>query len=544
MKSTLIALVFVAFTAACNTEPTAPVPAAVAAPVAKADASVTIAHDASTPAADTSSVKNTATVSATATVTTAPTATVSVTATNTVIAPSGAGSTDTGKATGTSTGTSTGSNADAGAIANHDVAPVPSPGAPLVVNVDAAQVRVPTPDGEICSNGIDKACGIDAGASDSVAPTVELPVCSLTDMNNLPAGVAIPFFVTATDNTGLTVCAFYLNAVEIGPISAFGTNATLEQDITLTNGTNTVFVICFDNAGNQGRSVTLTVKTAVVTTDAGFIKPSADALAAVDAQPVTPDMHVVTADAHVNADAAPAPTVVPDADDDIDTLVATDTLVASADAQAPADAKSALTDATTVGCYALVNNQYMTIPYGQAIVCAEGSLAGEQKCQNDGTLTACVATGTAPSNLRAVIDCHLDKVTLSGDVVDNLFPSSTDETAVTEICLVGDGIGGMDSSNQEHCLPYQADSSYEYVFGNLSFGKAIYRITFFGVTVQSATTGAVRWSNNNPTLGSDGTNGIPMMANDPSNQCSITTAIIIDGDTAKLIVDGTKAAPQ
>jgi|GEM_PF-5762271 len=469
-----------------------------------------------------------------------------------------------------------------------DTAPVVAP----IVQDDAPPACVPDPSGEICGNGLDDNCNglIDEGCpapdasvkpacfeaetrdcnqtvggmvytgkkqcvngkftaclnlvppapkpdtTDRTAPTVALPVCSLADTADLPAGLAIPFYADAEDDTNLLACQFYLNANELGIQSVTGKSLTLEQDITLPVGTSTIFVICFDAVGNEGQSVTLTVKTG--SSDAG-VQPKADAQVSADTKPAV-DTVVASADTQVPVDTTPTP--APDAGTDTlnatDTLVAADTLPASLDTTPVSADAIPQGDAGSAGCFALVNNQYMTVPFGQAIVCAIGSLSGSQTCQADGTLSACTATGTAKSNLRAVVNCRLDKVVLSGDVVDNLFPSPNDTTAVLQVCLVGDGIDGMIASNRNHCLPYVADSSHQYVFDNLGFGAALYRITFFGVTVQTASTGQVLWSNNNPDLGLAGTNGIPIMANDSNNLCSITRKIIA-GDTAKLVVNGT-----
>lgn len=591
MKLNALSALFVAtLVVACGpvaTPPGSSAPIADAAFVPKPDAAPVATPDASVPVADTAPV-NTSTATVTATNPANPTNDAGGTVINITV---NVGSTDstTNTATGTNTGTgtktatATGTNPDAAAVtvvadAKPSVSPDADPpsklDATVVVEDDAPLACVPNPSGEICGNGLDDNCNglIDEGCpapdagtapvcsgsetqdcnqtigstvytgkkqcvngkftaclnlvppapkpdtTDHTSPTVALPVCSMSDTANLPAGLAIPFYADAKDDTNLLACQFYLNANELGVQSVTGTSLTLEQDITLPVGTNTIFVICFDAAGNEGQSVTLTVKAVSVSSDAG-VQLKADAQVPADTKPA-PDTLVAAIDTQVPTDTTPTP--VPDAG--TDTLVVADTLP--------------LGDAGSAGCFVLVNNQYMTIPYGQAIVCAIGSLSGSQTCQADGTPSVCTATGTAKSNLRAVVNCRLNQVVLSGDVVDNLFPSPNDTTALTDICLAGDGIDGMIASNRNHCLPYVADSSHQYVFDNLGFGAALYRITYFGVTQQTATTGQVRWSNNNPDLGLAGTNGVPIMANDTSNLCSITRKII-DGDTAKLVVNGT-----
>lgn len=595
LSALVIATTLVVACGPVATPPGSSAPVSDAAVALKADAAPVAAPDASAPLPDTAPANtNTVTTSATNTANAANDA-----GGTTIIITVNVGSTDstTNTATGVNTGTTTatGTNPDAAATVVADAKPTASPDAAPSGKLDATAVPendaplacVPDPSGEICGNGLDDNCNglIDEGcptpdagvkpvcsgsetqdcsqtigstvytgkkqcvngkftaclnlvppapkpdATDHAAPTVALPVCSLADTNNLPAGLAIPFYVEAKDDTNLLACEFYLNADELGIQYVAGTSQTLEQDITLPVGTSTVFVICFDAAGNQGQSVVLTVKT--VSTDAG-VQPKADALPSIDTKPAA-DTFVATSDTQVPVDTTPTPA----ADAGTDTLAAaTDTLVASTDTTPPQG------DAVVAGCDTLVNNQYARVPYGQAVVCAAGSLSGSQTCQTDGTMSVCTATGTVRSNLRAVINCRLNKVVLSGDVVDSLFPMSSDTTAVTDICLVGDGVqdvygnGGMIATNRTHCLPYHSDSSYQYVFSDLTFGAALYRITFFGVTVQGATTQQVRWMNDNPDLGLSGTNGIPIMVSDPNNLCAITRKIV-EGETAKLVVNGT-----
>jgi hypothetical protein len=574
----LSALVVVSFITACGAVETP------SAPASQTDAAVALKPDAAS-AATTATAVTTSTATSTVAATGG-----SVTNVNTDTNVGTGGNTGTGGSVGTGgnagTVASTATNADAGSTIVADAKPATAPDSVSagkadgsVVVDDAPLACVPNPSGEICGNGLDDNCNglIDEGCgpapecsgtetqdcnqtiggtvytgkkqcvngkftaclnlvppapkpdtTDHNAPTVALPICSLADTTNLPVGIAIPFYVSVSDDTGLNACQFYLNAEGLGGQGVSGTSASLEQDITLAGGTSTIFVICFDTAGNAGQSVTLTVK--AVSSDAG-VQLNADALPSVDTKPAA-DTFVASPDAQAPVDTTPAPA----ADAGTDTLNATDTLVA-------ADTKP-LGDAGSAGCFALVNNQYMTIPFGQAIVCAAGSLSGSQTCQTDGTLTACTPTGTAKSNLRAVINCRLDKVVLSGDVMDNLFPSLTDTSPLLQICLVGDGVvdengnGGMINTFRKFCQSYYPDSSHQYIFNGLTFGAALYRITFYGVTEQTASTGQVRWSNNNPDLGNVGTNGIVAMANDPNNLCSITRQTI-GGETAKLVVNGT-----
>ena len=549
----LVGLIIATLAAACGPVETPPGRSASAADAAvsiiKADAASALASEAA-PAAAANTATSTSTVTSTATpagtVTASNDASMGINITFFIVTTDTTTDTASGTDTGTKTSAAIAIVPDAGTANVADAKPTTSPEAdppskPDAANIvenDAPLACVPNPSGEICGNGLDDNCNglIDEGCPtpdpvaapkpapiDQTAPTVALPVCSLADTTSLPAGVAIPFYAAATDDTFLLACAFYLNANKLGIQSVTGKSLTLEQDITLPVGTSTIFVICSDAAGNEGQSVALTVK--AVSSDAG-VQLKADALPSADTKPAA-DTFVAAADTQVSIDTTPTP--IPDA--------GTDTLVVSTDAAPQGDAGSA-------GCFALVNNQYITVPYGQAIVCAAGSLSGSQTCKTDGTLTECTATGTVRSNLRTVVNCRLDKVVLSGDVVDGLFPMSSDTTALTDICLVGDGVqdvygnGGMIATNRTHCLPYHSDSSYQYVFTDLTFGAALYRITFFGVTVQGATTQLVRWMNDNPDLGLSGTNGIPIMVSDPNNLCAITRKIVY-GETAKLVVNGT-----
>ena len=375
---------------------------------------------------------------------------------------------------------------------------------------------------KVCTNGKFGSCqnlvapaSPDAG-TDKVQPVVSTPRCGLSDTSNLPAGVPIPFYVDATDDVGVTSCSFFVNSTLAPGTSVLEASGSWRLNIVLSVGNATINVRCLDASGNGGVPTTLlTVK--AVGSDGGVSTdtlPSADALPAID-------------------------TLVPS-----DTQVAADT-IASIDTQVRADA---IQSPTT--CFVLVNNQYMSIPIGQQIVCAYGTLAGTQQCGADGKMTPCAATGNTVSELKAVVNCSLTKVTLSGNVAGNLFLSPTDTSPLKEICLVGDGINGMTPGNRTHCLPYDPDSNHAYEFGKQLAGSqdvinlvkgSVYRITYVGVTQQTAITGEVRWAFNNtdPTTGTAGTNGLPVMANDPANLCWVTSETIL-GDTGKLIVDGRK----
>jgi hypothetical protein len=303
------------------------------------------------------------------------------------------------------------------------------------------------------------------------------PISGVSNVYGIPSGVQTPFYVNANDESGIASCSLMVDGAIIGTVTV-PENGSYRFNIALISGAHVITASCRDLAGNVGFSP-------------------------------LPGLSVVA----INSDAG----------------IATDTQVADT---------LPVTDTTQSGCIINIGFNVSVVPHGQTLVCAAGVFEGVQTCFN-GTLSPCVPTGTAESKIKAAIDCRLNKIELTGNVIGNLFPSKFGNTRpVTKICLIGDGeqLGGMSPENGKNCLSYTADSSRVYTFNNflLTTGGA-YRITFIGFT----DLGEVRWANNNPDRdGADtgGTNGNPLLSSLTGNLCKITREVILGGP-ANLLLD-------
>jgi hypothetical protein len=135
----------------------------------------------------------------------------------------------------------------------------------------------------------------------------------------------------------------------------------------------------------------------------------------------------------------------------------------------------------------------------QSCACTNGNANCTQTCQYVASgyyWSDCSGGSVSPAG-SAYVSCTLTNtnsdlgtVTVSGDVLGNLFNPNNDTSAVYEICLVGDASLGGWTGNRTHCQNY--GSGYTYTWTNLSFPSSVNRFTFLGVT----NNGGERWSDN------------------------------------------------
>jgi hypothetical protein len=223
----------------------------------------------------------------TANVTNTVTNTVTATNTSTVKLDAGTMVVDTAPVnTGTPTSIATATNTS---TVKFDAAPVQSPDTAPVLQPDTAVV--------VTDGGV-----VDAPVQtpDKTKPVVQTPYIGAGDIRSLPVGTSLSFYVSASDESVITLCQFYLNKQSAAGFATPVTSDKWQQSIVLAAGKNTIDVVCSDAANNMGYSPTLEVWAGTGSTDSGVA--SSDVLVAADTQPApTP-----APDAQVQTDTTPA----------------------------------------------------------------------------------------------------------------------------------------------------------------------------------------------------------------------------------------------